>query len=85
MATNAKRIMGYEHTENGLEPMDEERYRAFLQEGIDDLDRGAYAERSVVMADLAAMIAEAAARQAKRSRYDGRYAPPWTPGISLIN
>ncbi len=65
MASNAKQIYGYEHTTNGLEPMDEERYRAFLQEGIDELDRGEYVEHSVVMADLAAMVAEAAARQGR--------------------
>ena len=40
MVANAKQIIGYEHTADSLEPMNEERYRAFLQVGLDELARG---------------------------------------------
>lgn len=65
MASNAKQIFGYEHTANGLQPMDEERYRAFLQEGIDAIDRGDVVDHSVIKADVELMRADARARLAR--------------------
>ena len=65
MASNAKQIVAYEETDHGLQPMDEERYQAFLQEGIDELDRGEGIKHSVVMAMLEAICTEAEARQKK--------------------
>lgn len=58
MASEAKVIVGFEHTEDGLKPMDHERYLAFLQEGIDDLDAGRWVDHAVIKADVAAMRAE---------------------------
>ena len=66
MATKAQPIMDQEHATNSLEPMDEARYSAFLQRGIDELDRGEFVEHSVITADIQAMRAEDAAAMKAR-------------------
>ncbi len=63
MANEAKVIVGYEHADDGLKPMDQARYLAFLQEGIDDLDAGRWVDHSVIKADIAAMRAEVEAER----------------------
>ncbi len=48
MASEAK-VIGYEHTDDGLKPMDRERFVAFVQEGIDDLNAGRVVPHEEVM------------------------------------
>jgi len=58
MASEAKVVVGLEHGDEGIAPMDEARYLAFLQEGIDDIDAGRWVDNAVIKADIAAMRAE---------------------------
>lgn len=49
---------GSEMTEDGPRRMDRSRYLAFIQEGVDSLDRGEGVPQDVVMAELRAMMAK---------------------------
>ncbi len=58
-------VVGYEMTEDGWKPMDADREAAFIQEGIDSLERDGGIPHDQVMAELRAHIAAKQSAPAK--------------------
>ena len=60
-AENGEEIFGYEVVDGQVSAMNHERYLAFIQEGIDSLDRNGGVPHDVVFADIRKRLAKIAA------------------------
>lgn len=54
-------VVGYEHVDGGLKAMNETRYQAFIQEGLDDLAAGRVVPHEEVMRMLRQRVAHKSA------------------------